>query len=132
MPDVVDPAAGSKGVTVSSCDAGSIVDGDPCSNSDACAATEVAMLDAKGNLITAQYDLSGLCRSQGYDFRQDTLSTEWYNVNICGYAPKQCFPADCALDSINGRSWANGPCVRGFPVECCALSSSSSSTFSVV
>jgi hypothetical protein len=110
VPDVTDPdAPNAKGVTIPSCDAGNIVDGDPCANADACAATEVAMLDSQGNLVTAQYDLSGLCKSQGYDYRMDTLSTEWYNINICGFAPKQCFPADCA-PGTNGRTWKDGPC----------------------
>ena len=112
VPGVLDPGVDSKGVTIASCDAGSVVDGDPCANAEiSCAATEVAMLDGKGKLITATFDLSGLCRSNGYNFRADTLSTAWFNINICGYSPKQCFPADCALDSINGRTWANGPCV---------------------
>jgi len=109
FPDDPDPAK-QRGATIASCDAGSIVDGDPCGNADACAFTEVAIVDANGNLVSAQYDMSGLCKSQGYDYKQDTLSSEWYNINICGYAPKQCFPADCASDNVNGRTWQGGPC----------------------
>jgi len=110
VPDVPNPAVGAQGTTISSCDSGSIVDGDPCGNADACQYTEVGAVDAAGNLITATYDLSGLCRAQGYNYKADTLSSEWYNVNICGYSPKQCFPADCENDMINGRNWEGGPC----------------------
>lgn len=110
IPDVVDPGVNAHGLTIASCDAGNLVDGDPCDNADACSATEVAMVDWQGNLITAQYDLSGLCRSQGYTYKQDSLSSEWFSANICGYSPRQCFPADCANDGVNGRDWQGGPC----------------------
>jgi hypothetical protein len=110
VPDVPYPDGSFQGQTIASCDSGDIVDGDPCGNADSCAFTEIGTVDAQGNLITAQYDLSGLCRAQGYDYKLDTLSTEWYNINICGYAPKQCFPADCANDAVNGRNWKGGPC----------------------
>ena len=59
------------------------------------------------------YNLKSLCKNEGYDW-VDKANNAWFNINICGYSPKQCFPADCAADGViddgdNKRTWTGAP-----------------------
>ena len=55
------------------------------------------------------YDLSKLCREDGYQWRDEKLNVR-FSLNICGYATEQCYPADCQDDLVENRNWEGGPC----------------------
>jgi hypothetical protein len=119
-----EPVPGAKltGVTEPSCDSGGVMNGSPCDISDdfpwSCQ-VDVELNLPNGETAINSYDLKGLCKNQGYDW-VDKGNNAWFNVNVCGYAPKQCFPADCAADGVlaednKRRTWTGAPCTPWSP-----------------
>ena len=111
------PGAQLKGVTEPSCDAAGIVDGDACEIPDdvpwSCM-IDVETALPSGERAVNSYNLQPLCKDQGYDY-VDKTNAAWFNINVCGYAPKQCFPANCAADGVPAsdgtkRTWEGAPC----------------------
>ena len=111
------PGAKITGVTEPSCDSGGVMNGLACDISDEFPGSCQMDIEQKlpnGETAINSYDLQALCKNTGYDW-VDKENSAWFNVNVCGYAPKQCFPADCAADGVladdgSKRTWKGAPC----------------------
>ena len=111
------PGAEMHGVTEPSCDSGRDMNESPCDITDDFAwSCEIEIQDtiSNGEIAVNSYNLKSLCKDEGYNW-VDKANNAWFNINICGYSPKQCFPADCAADGVlddgdTKRTWNGAPC----------------------
>ena len=94
-------------VTAADCDSADNVDGPACNAASDCQ----SLIVGEANRFL-QYDLSQLCKTGGYRWVAPLNSPQahsYYDLNICGYTPSQCFPADCA-DDTTYHNWTGCAC----------------------
>ena len=116
------PGAKLSSVIEPSCDSGVVMNGSPCDISDefpwSCQ-IDIEIELSNGEAAVNRYNLKPLCNDTGYNW-VDKENSAWFNVNVCGYAPKQCFPANCAADGATAedgqpRTWTGAPCTPWTP-----------------